>query len=357
MSVSQRKSRKGWLVKFKDAAGHWRQKQFKSREEAEEFDAQSKLDVERNEPLTLAEAVMTYLTNQRFTPATLKHYQYVIAGHDNKDGTHNTGPAEHLATRYAESLTRADLESVRQNILAGKASVQTANLYCGKLKAALRWCESEDLISVNPWKKYRRLPVRETGSHCGTLEDLQLVYAELPSWMQWAVDTALALCLRPGDSELFSLQWSAFDWDKKTATVYMPKTRASKTVAVRQEYFMEAKKRYTRDAAAGKTLVVRNRQDRKVTYGCYHKTWMLACERAGVSMTFYSIRHIAASAMIAGGADIVAVASMLGHKDVNTTGKYYLHAMADSQQRACRALPSLSPNLVAVGGSSNKQSK
>lgn len=357
MSVSQRKSRKGWLVKFKDAAGKWRQKQFKSREEAEEFDAQAKLDVERNEPLTLAEAVMTYLTNQQLAPATLKHYQYVIAGHDNKDGTHNTGPAEHLATRYAESLTRADLESVRQNILAGKASVQTANLYCGKLKAALNWCESEDLISVNPWKKYRRLPVRETGSHSGTLEDLQLVYAELPSWMQWAVDTALALCLRPGKSELFSLQWSAFDWDKKTATVYMPKVRASKTVAVRQEYFMEAKKRYTRDAAAGKTLVVRNRQDRQVTCEGYRWSWVQACAKVGVSMPFYAIRHIAASAMLAGGADIVAVASMLGHKDINTTGKYYLHAMADSQLRACRALPSLSPTLVAVGGSSNKQSK
>lgn len=357
MSVSQRKSRKGWLVKFKDAAGKWRQKQFKSREEAEEFDAQVKLDVERNEPLTLAEAVMTYLTNQQLAPATLEHYQYVIAGQDTKKGIHHTGPAEHLATRYVETLTRADLESVRQNILAGKASVQTANLYCGKLKAALNWCESEDLISVNPWKKYRRLPVRETGSHSGTLEDLQAVYAELPSWMKWAVDTALALCLRPGEAELFSLQWSAFNWTKKTATIYMPKVRSTKTVAMRKEYFMEARERYNKDSAAGKVLVVRNRQDRKVTYGCYHKAWTLACQRAGVSMTFYAVRHIAASAMIANGADIVAVASMLGHKNANTTGKYYAHAMADSQQRACQALPTLSPNLVAIGGSSDKQSK
>ena len=357
MSVSQRKSRgNAWLVKYKDASGKWCQKQFKSREEAEDFDANAKLDVQRNEPLTLAEAVMTYLTAQQLSASSLRHYEYVISGKDTRKGVHHVGPAEHLADRYVETLTRADLESVRQNILASGDSPQTVNLYVAKLKAALRWCESEDLISVNPWSKYRNLPVRDARHHDGTLEDLRAVYPELPPWMQWAVDTAMALCLRPGVSELFALEWSAFDWNKKTATVYMPKVRASKTVAVMDAYMIKARERYLIDAANGKTLVCRNSRDKQVTPACYQKVWERSCAKAGVSLPFYAIRHIAASAMLASGADIAAVASMLGHKDVNTTGKVYLHPMADSQQRAVRGLPVLSPSLVAFGGSSDKES-
>lgn len=357
MSVSQRKTRgQAWLVKYKDATGTWRQKQFKSREEAEEFDANAKLDAQRNESLTLAEAVMTYLTAQQLSASSLRHYEYVISGRDIKKGVHHVGPAEHLADRYVETLTRADLESVRQNILAGGASAQTVNLYVAKLKAALRWCESEDLITVNPWSKYRNLPVRDARHHDGSLEDLQTVYAVLPAWMQWAVDTAMALCLRPGVSELFALEWSAFDWNKKTATVYMPKVRTSKTVAVVETYMTTARERYLIDAANGKTLVCRNSRDKKVTRGCYNKAWDRACAQAGVSLPFYAVRHIAASAMLAGGADIAAVASMLGHKNIATTERFYIHALADSQRRAVRGLPVLSPNLVAVGGSSDKES-
>lgn len=357
MSVSQRKSRgNAWLVKYKDASGKWCQKQFKTREEAEEFDANAKLDAQRNEPLTLAEAVMTYLTAQQLSAATLEHYQYVISGIDTKKGGHHVGPAEHLADRYVETLTRADLESVRQNILADGNSPQTVNLYVAKLKAALRWCESEDLITVNPWSKYRNLPVRDARHHDGSLEDLQTVYAVLPAWMQWAVDTAMALCLRPGVSELFALEWSAFDWNKKTATVYMPKVRTTKTVAVVETFMTTARERYLIDAANGKTLVCRNSRDMKVSQGCYQRAWGRACRKAGVSLPFYAIRHIAASAMLAGGADIAAVASMLGHKNIATTEQFYLHIMADSQRRAIRGLPVLSPNLVAVGGSSGKES-
>lgn len=357
MSVSQRKSRgNAWLVKYKDASGKWCQKQFRTREEAEEFDANAKLDAQRNEPLTLAEAVMTYLTAQQLSASSLRDYEYVISGRDLKKGGHTAGPAEHLADRYVETLTRADLESVRQNIMAGGAGARTVNLYVAKLKAALRWCESEDLITVNPWSKYRNLPVRDAKHHDGSLEDLQTVYAVLPAWMQWAVDTAMALCLRPGVSELFALEWSAFDWNKKTATVYMPKVRASKTVAVMEIYMENARERYTRDAANGKTIVCRNSRDKQVTRACYQKVWERSCAKAGVHLPFYAIRHIAASAMLASGADIAAVASMLGHKNIATTEQFYIHTLADSQQRAIRGLPVLSPNLVAVGGSSGKES-
>ena len=40
-------------------------------------------------------------------------------------------------------------------------------------------------------------------------------------------------------------------------------------------------------------------------------------------MPMYALRHIAASEMLARGADLAAVAAQLGHKNLTTTGAFY----------------------------------
>lgn len=343
MSVSQRKGRRSaWLVKYKDKSGQWRQKQFRTEEEAREFDAQSILDRERNEPLTVAEAVITYLSNHSLSGKNIDSYQWLVSGHDCKNGSHSTGPAEHLANRYVETLTRADLESVRQNLLTRNVRPVTINAYTGKLAAVFSWCASEDLISKNPWASYRNLPQDRMRHREGTLEDLMLIYNQCPPWLQWAVQTAMALCLRPGLKELFSLEWSAFDWTRETATVYMPKVKTSKTVAVPRPFLTLARERYQKDAAAGKSIVCRNAADKPLHSSTqYDSPWGRACKRAGVYMPIYAIRHIAASTMLANGADIAAVASQLGHRNIATTGMFYLHALDSGKRNAARMLPSI----------------
>ena len=343
MSVSQRKGRRSaWLVKYKDKSGQWRQKQFRTEEEAREFDAQSTLDRERNEPLTVAEAVITYLSNHSLSDHTIGIYQWLVSGHDRKDGSHSTGPAEHLATRYVETLTRTDLESIRQFMLTRNVRPVTINAYTGKLEAVFSWCASEDLITKNPWSTYRNIPQGRTQHREGTLENLMLIYNQCPDWLKWAVQTAMALCLRPGIKELFSLEWSAFDWARETATVYMPKVGASKTVAVPTVFLHQARERYQKDAAAGKSIVCRNAADKQIrAVTQYSEPWDRACKRAGVHMPMYAIRHIAASTMLANGADLAAVASQLGHRNIATTGMFYAHALDSGKRNAARALPSI----------------
>ncbi len=344
MSVSQRKGRRSaWLVKYKDKSGQWRQKQFRTEEEAREFDAQATLDRERNEPLTVAEAVITYLSNHTLSESTIDIYQWIISGRDRKkDGVHTTGPAEHLANRYVDTLTRTDLESVRQNMMARKVQPVTINMHTTRLQAAFNWCASEDLITKNPWANYRDLPKGQTVHREGTLEDLMRIYEQCPEWLQWAVQTAMALCLRPGIRELFSLEWSAFDWTRETATVYMPKVKTSKTVAVPASYLRIARERYQKDAALGKMVVCRNGHDLPIrSPGQYRFPWLDACKRAGVHMPMYAIRHIAASTMLANGADLAAVASQLGHKSIATTGMFYAHALDSGKRTAARMLPNL----------------
>ena len=312
MSIARRSDGR-YVVKFKDVEGRWKQRSFRSEEEARQFDAECQYDAEESQRLTLLETVLAYLKNHQYCRRTVEIYEFLVCGHDRKDGTHTEGPAEILASRYADTLNRLDLETVRENCRSAGMGITTMNMYVDKLNAAMNWCVEQDLMHENPWSKYR-----------------------------------IALCLRPGMSELFSLRWTAFDWSSQTVTVFMPKVNNTKIVYPPESYLREAWCRYQADIAQGYTLVCRNRQNRQVNPNSYQYTWRMSCKRAGVSMPMYALRHIAASQMLAGGADLAAIAAQLGHKNITTTASFYLHALTSAQRRAAVALPDCT-NLVRNG--------
>lgn len=338
MSVAKRKDGR-WLVKFKDTEGRWKQRSFRMEEDARRFDAECQYDAAENQRLTLLEVVLAYVKNRKMSEGTIQGYKYTVCGSDWKDGTHKEGPAEILATKYADSLTRLDLETVRENCRRDGICVVTMNKHVGKLKAALNWAVEQDLLTVNPWAKYRNVPGGKHKPRSGTLEDFARLYPVLPPWLQWASKTAIALCLRPGEKELFSLRWKSFDWQTQSVTVYMSKVDNTKVVYPPVVYMAEAWERFQEDARQGYELVCRNRKNRQVFITMYGSAWRYACKKAGVRMPMYALRHIAASQMLAGGADLAAVAAQLGHKNVATTAGFYLHALPAAQRQAAAALP------------------
>ncbi|MBD5608417.1 MAG: tyrosine-type recombinase/integrase, partial [Desulfovibrio sp.] len=95
---------------------------------------------------------------------------------------------------------------------------------------------------------------------------------------------------------------------------------------------------YEADTKAGIPLVC-HRNGSKVL--SFRTAWLNACKKAGVVMRPYDIRHIAATEMLARGADLAAVAAQLGHSNVATTGAFYAHVTAGSQSRAASLMPSL----------------
>lgn len=346
MSVSQRKNGR-WAVKYKTRDG-WKQKTFPSSCEAEarQFDADCQYDAADNCRMTLIEAVLAYLKAVPHADLTVMLYERLVSGSDRKNG-HVAGPAEHLADRYTDTLTRRDLESVRDICRDRNIAPATINLYVSKIKAALNWCAEQDLIPSNPWKKYRQLPATHK-SRTGELEDFRLIYEALPEWMRWACRTTMALCLRPGLSELFSLRWSAFDWRQKAVNVWMPKVQRTKMVFPPAAYLAEAWERYQIDSAKGELIVVRNRTGREVSMPIWRQGWYRACEKVGIKMPPYAMRHIAASEMLAGGADLAAVSAQLGHKSLQTTTSFYTHALTRAQRQAAESIPTCT-NLVRIG--------
>ena len=89
----------------------------------------------------------------------------------------------------------------------------------------------------------------------------------------------------------------------------------------------------------------------------YNTAWRTAVKLAGMQgrgIRPYDIRHIAASEMLAAGADLAAVAAQMGHSSIQTTATTYAHVTPGGQSRAAELMPPL--DLVQDGAEkSNKK--
>lgn len=331
MSVFKRSDGR-WVVKYKDASGKRVQKTFKDRKEAFEFDDELYQDGRVASRLTVFEAVTLYIKDHSYLSNSVKDaYSWLMCGAERKSGR-TVGYAECIADKYVDELTRRDLNAVRDNVRAKRASNATVNYWTAKLEAVFNYCASEGLVKSNPWKGFAKLR-EEVRHHDGTIDDFRRIYAVLPDWMQWWCRTAISLCLRPGRVELFGLQWKAFDFRFGSVTVYMGKVGRPKIVYPAQEYMAEAKRRFLADGENREQYVCRGFNGGKVRN--YFQTWRSYCIKAGVRMPFYALRHIAASMMLEAGADVAAVAANLGHKNPSITLQYYAHALPSAQRSAC----------------------
>src|SRR5439155_3783573 len=70
----------------------------------------------------------------------------------------------------------------------------------------------------------------------------------------------------------------------------------------------------------------RTRGDGPLSMSIVWKAWRRLSERAGVRLVrFHDLRHTTATVMLAQGIDVRTVADVLGHSDVATTLRTYVH--------------------------------
>lgn len=346
MSVHKSAARNLFFSKWRED-GKEKRKYFPTEQEAIAFDLERRQAAahEQDERLTMGELAMAYFrSNIDLHPKTKRNLVYFFGGTDTH-GNAVAGVGGFMRDKYAESLTRQDLELMRELFRARGTGNNTINKYQAYVRAILAWGVDQDLIRFNPWRDYRRLKVIKPIIHANVV-DLQRLYPCLPEYLQWAVKTAFCLALRPGQVELFNLTWDAFNWRRGLVIVRQGKSGKIKTVVPPQSYMEEAHERYQRDTAAGIPLVCHRGKGQRVL--SYRTAWENACKRAGVKFCPYTIRHMAATEMLARGADLAAVAAQLGHSNVATTGGTYSHVTAGSQAAAAALMPGLDDGDTAV---------
>lgn len=339
MGVFRVKSRDLWAVKWRED-GRQRVLYYKTEQEARAAEAERLAAQDTDPRPTVGELVVAFYRHNPRHERTKRNVVYFLAGYE-KDGKHIEGPGEFLRDRYAETLTRRDLEMMRDNMRARNPRVTNAtiNKYQAYLKGIFSWAVEQELLPFHPWR-FKLLKHIKTPVHV-SVDSLTRIYQELPDYMQWAVKTALCLVLRPGLVELFGLRWEAFDWRLGIVYIQQGKTGQIKTVYPPAAYMQEALARFREDMRSGIPYVCHRRGQKVLSY---KEVWKSACNRAGVSMRLYDIRHISITEMLAQGADLASVAAQAGHSSIETTAKNYAHVTPKGQRHAASLIPELPPS-------------
>lgn len=339
MSVHFLKARGLWFSKWREN-GKEKRRYFKTQAEAESFEAERAATVQ-DDRLTLGDLAIKYFqSNPHFHSHTKKNIVHMLAGYTDGSGKHINGMGEFLRDKYAESLNRKDLEKLRELYRSKGTGNATINRYQAYIRAILAFGVDQELIRFNPWRDFKLLKTKKMIFY-PKIEDLRKLYQFLPPYLQWAVKTAFFLALRPGQVELFTLTWDSYNWNRGIAVIRQGKSGKLKTVVLHPAYQQEAYCRYIEDMKHG-VIYVCHRDGQRVL--SFKTAWKSACKKAGVEMRPYDIRHIAASEMLARGADLASVAAQLGHSSVATTGAVYAHATASGQSLAAGVMPPLDDN-------------
>jgi len=211
----------------------------------------------------------------------------------------------------------------------------TRNRYIGNLKTALNIAVDRNIIAVNPLSGFE-MGKEERHKSPLTLEGLDLIIANAPEHLAWAIQVAWNIPCRPG-LDLFSLTFSEHvKWQRGGVLVYHRKVK--KWVFVRcSDEFMQAlmERRHTHES--GHLVEYRGRPVADIGTALSN-----AAKRAGLKYAVcpYDIRHLWITTMLDKQVEISAIAHLAG-TSVRMIIKNYYEAHASETEKAAALLPRL----------------
>ncbi len=337
MSVHQTKDGR-WYVKFRDEYG--RQKKIytgrghSARKEAQALDLEIKAAKKRGvlkeprEGIYLDELAALYIKDRE--PVCSKRFIQDLRSFLNKHILHE------CCHRPADQLNYDDI--LRAMKPYRKRSIATWNRRMSYLRTIFNWGIRYGYIKNNPMQAFKKAkePKRRVQL---TVEDLQKIMAHAAPHLRWAIEVEWYLGARPGPSELFALKWEHVDFERSVVWIYGRKTREWRAVPI-GDHFRKRLMEMKPLSRSGYVIEYHGKPIRKL-----RRSFQTAAKKAGITypVRMYDIRHLFASVLLAGGADLAAVSALLGHTDIATTQRAYYELLKGEKEKAVDLLPPLSP--------------
>ncbi|SNR98802.1 Site-specific recombinase XerD [Humidesulfovibrio mexicanus] len=214
-------------------------------------------------------------------------------------------------------------------------STPTVNRYMGYLRSVFKFGVKKKITGASPLDDWKQTPERKKEMHL-TLDGLRRIIAAADPHLSWALEVEANLGTRPGPSELFSIRWADVDFEGLLVHVRGTKTEgASRIVPITPDF--RARLLIMRQEAKSAYLIEYKGRPVKQVY----RSLKTAIKRAGITypVTPYDVRHLFASVLLQGGADLAAVSALLGHSSIATTQERYYHLMAGEKARAVALMP------------------
>lgn len=335
------KKEKGWRYDFTAAGQRATKAWFTTKKEA--VAAAAKRREELNNPAAVPAApidmVFLDLVNNRLDDMkesnTVDHYKDTC----------------YMAKRWVEEwgdtpCAGITKDMVRKFILKrAKVSHYTANKEIRCLRATFNYGISQELITSNPAKGAKFLPVEKKAKRVPTPAELDQVIAEADQDTQDYLHTIRDTMARVG--EINRLTWEDVNLDNHTLTLYTRKKKGGdltpREIPLTQRlHGILSRRLEQRDQEKPWVFWHRywSRKTGETVEGPYDdrkKIMSTLCEKAGVKyFRFHPIRHSGASVMESRRVPTVAIQRILGHENRKTT-EIYLHSMGGAEVDAIRA--------------------
>lgn len=218
----------------------------------------------------------------------------------------------------------------------GTCSQSTRNRYTRYLKSIMQFGIEYGHCEKNPLQRWKRPkePPRQT---LLTVDDLRKIMTHAADHLKWAIEVAWNLGTRTGESELLKLRWEHVDWDSGEVRIFAEKTQSWRRVPMTEE-FKAGMFEKSKGSQSGFVVEYKGRPMRK-----FRRSFGTAARKAGITydVRMYDVRHLFASVLLTGGADLQAVSRLMGHASVKMTADQYYHLQRGEKQRAISLLPKI----------------
>lgn len=295
-----------------------------------EREAFTQAEPPRPDGLTVEDAVYAYLKAKQFTPLnlslTISHARPCLA-------EIGMVPVADLTLAHMRKLVSVlKASGLKQNGINRKVSV---------IKAALTWAESEELAGPNPIARFSCPRGEDEKIVPPSPAEARRILAAAPPHVHRAVLLAFYLGVRVGVSELFSITWENVDLER--GVVHVRSARKNKAVVWRELGISAAIAPFLASWGAQDGF-----QGPLVHYeghaiGHMRRAWASTLKAAGITryLSPYSLRHAFATYALSAGADVGAVAKVMGHSSTAMIHRNYQHVLDSQRRQVMESLPDL----------------
>jgi len=206
-------------------------------------------------------------------------------------------------------------------------SPQTTNRFKANLSSVFEFGKSQYHLKTNPCRYIKSKPEgKGRKRYLSSQEQQQLLKAARNSkWDKFYLLVLMAITTGARRGELEKLRWNDIDWDNATASCKDTKNGTDKILHLIQSTLEELKN--LREVGNG--LIFSNPRQKASVYDFRHE-WNFALEEAGIALindkgeklVFHSLRHTFCSTLANTGAELHEIASLAGHKSIQTTMRY-----------------------------------
>lgn len=225
------------------------------------------------------------------------------------------------------TLTRSDIDDYISMRAKEGIKPATTNRELASISALYRFFIREGLLKTNPARFQSR---RKVGFHLPNTipsEDLQAAYKNsfgvVHVWIGLLATTGIRI------SELLALRWEDIDF-KACSLEIMGKGAKERIVFTSPEYLELMRQAYARQPAEGRIF---NYDQRDARYMIWQA---LKPYSRAKQLSPHAIRHTFATNLAENGVNVVTIASILGHNQIDTTQKYIDMAQMDRKSASER---------------------